>query len=667
MQAFTPQYASPEQVLGETITTASDIYSLGVLLYLLIADVAPYELKEFSTAEMLRVICKEQPLKPSSRRPKGTVDPDLDAIVMKTLRKGPADRYATVDLLSGDLQAFLERRPVQARRGSTRYIATKFIRRNRLAIGAACLLCFTMLVGIGGVLWQSWQANLQRRRAEARSADLRELSNSLLTELDNALKDIPGSTGAQKILVSRVLEHLDRMAKDSHGDRNSALDLIGAYTHLGEVQGNTYAQNLGDTTGALASFDEALSLARPLVQANSADKDALRAFAAASEQRGETLTELGRVDDAVTALKEGAQTYERLIALPGVTPKLLLEASTATQTLGDELCEDQGMADAAAGLAAYRRSLALDERAQHLDPTYLLAQRGPAYIHLDIGNVELDTDPSQAIGEFQSGLRILDALPAQEQGKLFQRRLHATLIRKVATAYTELGEYARAVPLFEESKLVSQSLLDSDPKGSLALSDMQRLLDVEAACFEYAADPQLAEVPADRRKNLQSAARILEQDVAILHRVMKVDPTNATMAAELASIIVRLNAVRHELQLSAADAETVASIGLLERLAERRDASAEYLDLAATALLTAEPVSLRTSRMAVTFAERGVSLTHRKSSGYLLLLAEAYRADDQRDEANRAASEGLLLLPKHVPGSARSRLGRLLDSESHGQ
>ena len=94
IQAYTPQYASPEQVLGEPITTASDIYSLGVLLYVLAAGVAPYELKEFSTAEMLRVICNEQPAKPSARSINGKIDPDMDAIVMKALRKEPGQRYA---------------------------------------------------------------------------------------------------------------------------------------------------------------------------------------------------------------------------------------------------------------------------------------------------------------------------------------------------------------------------------------------------------------------------------------------------------------------------------------------------------------------------------------------------------------------------------------------
>ena len=268
--SFTPQYASPEQVLGNPITTASDTYSLGVLLYLLLTGTLPYELKELTTAEMLLVICEQPPRRPAHAAGSDErLDADLEAILLKALRKEPHERYLTAEQLASDLRAYLEGHPVAARRGTLRYRAGKFIRRRWLSVAAAALLVASLTAGVVGVLWQARVANAERRKAEARSADLRQLSNSLLSELDEAIKQLPGSTGAQNLLVTRVLEHLDRMAKDVQGDRQTQLDLVDAYTRLGNIQGNAYDQNLGDTAGAFVSLGKALAIAGPLAASRS--------------------------------------------------------------------------------------------------------------------------------------------------------------------------------------------------------------------------------------------------------------------------------------------------------------------------------------------------------------------------------------------------------------
>jgi hypothetical protein len=126
---------------------------------------------------------------------------------------------------------------VGARHGTLRYRTSKFAHRHWLGLASAAVLALTLFAGIVGVLWQAKVANEQRRRAEARSADLRQLSNSLLSEFDEAIKELPGSTGAQKLLVTRVLEHLDRMAKDAQGDRQTQLDLVRSVFAAGEHPG----------------------------------------------------------------------------------------------------------------------------------------------------------------------------------------------------------------------------------------------------------------------------------------------------------------------------------------------------------------------------------------------------------------------------------------------
>jgi eukaryotic-like serine/threonine-protein kinase len=235
--SFTPQYASPEQILGGPITAATDTYSLGVLLYYLTTGAMPYELKEITVGEMIRVICESPPLPPEHQTgSQKRLDLDLEAILMKALRKEANDRYRSAELLASDIRAYLAHQPVAARKGGLRYRAGKFVRRNRLSLLAGSLLVLSLLAGIAGIGWQSHLTNLQKRKAEARSADLRQLSNSLLSELNQAIRDLPGSTGAQKLLVSRVLDNLDRMAADAGDDRQTQLEMANAYIQIGQVR-----------------------------------------------------------------------------------------------------------------------------------------------------------------------------------------------------------------------------------------------------------------------------------------------------------------------------------------------------------------------------------------------------------------------------------------------
>ena len=431
-RSFTPQYASPEQVLGNPITTASDTYSLGVLLYVLVTGSLPYELKELTTAEMLRVICEEPPRRPSHEVGGArTLDPDLEAILMKALRKEPLQRYLTAEQLGADVQAWLDQKPVAARRGTFRYLASKFVLRHRVGIAAAALLVVTLVSGIAGVLWQYREANIERRKAEARSADLRQLSNSLLSELDEAIKQLPGSTGVQKLLVTRVLEHLDRMAVDAQGDRLTQIDLVDAYTRLANIQGNPYDQNLGDPTGALASNKKAIDLVRPLVDRDPHDRDALRALATAEDAESEILFGTARTQDAIAAMQAAARDFDRLIETSDATPTVICEVAAAYGTLGDEFGQTgtASLSNSAEGLRAYRKSIELDYRALSIDPNFLRARRGLALNQMKIGSVEMEADPAQALKDYQIAIEKADVLPKDDKNSYQTMRMRTMIER----------------------------------------------------------------------------------------------------------------------------------------------------------------------------------------------------------------------------------------------
>jgi tetratricopeptide (TPR) repeat protein len=661
---FTPQYASPEQVLGNPITTASDTYSLGVLLYLLLTGERPYELKELTTGEMLRVICEEPPRKPSLAA--GSVkrlDPDLVAILEKSLRKEPQERYLTAEQLANDVRAFLEGHPVGARRGTLRYRSSKFAHRHWLALVGVAVLAVTLFAGIVGVLWQANVANEQRRKAEARSADLRQLSNSLLSELDEAIKELPGSTGAQKLLVTRVLEHLDRMAKDAQGDRQTQLDMVEAYTRLGNLQGNLYFQNLGDRSGGLESIDKAIALAAPLAQSGR-DRDAMRALAIAQVSRSEILFGTARTQDAVVSMQAATSIYDRLIAVSDASVQLLGDVASAYGILGDELGQPgiSSLGDSAGALKAYRKSIELDERTLRIDPNVLRAQRGLSIRQLKIGNIEMATDPALALKDYQAALQRADKLPKAEQENLAMLRLRTMLLLDEAKALVQMGEYFAADALFKEALQRFQHLSGADPQDMRSLSDLELVLNSEAEGFETAADPALATAGSDRRRNLVAAEKLLTEVVAVTDRAVKRDPSNEDWLESQADAEVRLGTIRSILHRADSFGELAKKgITSLKNFSRKEQASSAILEMTASDLLMVEPVSLRDSQFAVDCAERAVALSHRKTPSLLLTLARAYRANRQTEKSRATAQEALRLLPAPQPGSAKPRIRKLLE------
>ena len=179
-RAMTPDYASPEQIKGESLTIATDVYSLGVVLYELLAGCRPYRLKVLSAAQLENAILAAEPSKPSSAltdeaaHARGTtvsrlsrmLSGDLDTITLKALAKAPADRYLTIAAFAEDLQRHLDGRPVRARPTSWSYRAKKFVARNKLVAGAATAAVLSLVIGIGVAGWQAHQARIDQRRAE---------------------------------------------------------------------------------------------------------------------------------------------------------------------------------------------------------------------------------------------------------------------------------------------------------------------------------------------------------------------------------------------------------------------------------------------------------------------------------------------------------------------
>jgi serine/threonine protein kinase/tetratricopeptide (TPR) repeat protein len=167
--AMTPDYAAPEQILGEPLTVAADIYSLGVVLYELLTGQRPYRLSRDSRGALENAILEAQPARPSEvarDQDRRALRGDLDTIVLKALKKVPNERYATVHALTDDIVRYLRHRPVLAQPDNWRYLAGRFVARNKLAVGAALTVLVAILVGGAAALWQAREANAERQHAE---------------------------------------------------------------------------------------------------------------------------------------------------------------------------------------------------------------------------------------------------------------------------------------------------------------------------------------------------------------------------------------------------------------------------------------------------------------------------------------------------------------------
>ena len=443
---MTPSYASPEQIKGEPIGTATDIYSLGVILYELLTGRKPYDVKEAALSAIENAILSVEPERPSTAVLKPsedvtrtlTVDPrkrqkeltgDLDKIVLMALRKEPERRYLSVEQFAEDLRKHLDGLPVSAQPDTFGYRASKFVQRNRYQVVAGVALMATLIIGMITTTMQKLEADRQRARAEARMLDIFELTNTFLHKFHDELREVPGAEKARQMVLEETRRSLERLQQNSGGDRRVERRLGPAYNVLATMEANPFAAQRGDPRKASAYTASAVKLLE-------------------NSLAGEKLMAGDR--------EELANTYQN-------HADLLISF------------------DPKQALAFYSKALAVRDEWRKEDPEAALNLKGYAMIAVRHADLLMRTGGSvdEAVGDYRKALEIADRLIAKgpsinpknvalNKDTDVYRMMRLSLVPwhgKLATALRSAGRYEEAVAEYEKSAAQNRKLMQEEPNN----------------------------------------------------------------------------------------------------------------------------------------------------------------------------------------------------------
>jgi non-specific serine/threonine protein kinase/serine/threonine-protein kinase len=475
----TPAYSSPEQILGEPVGIATDVYSLGVVLYELLTGRRPYRLDSLGWEESARVVCERDATRPSSvvslkankadeteqislaRRT--TVDGlrkrlagDLDNIVSVALRKEPARRYRSVDHLNEEIQNHLEGRPVKARGDSIVYKTGKLIGRHKLGF-AMVAACSIMLVAASG--FAAWQAH----RLAVRVDEDRKLATSFLVNVHEAIAKLPGATPVREALLTKSLQYLNGLARDTGRDRETRRSLALAYERFADLQVGVDAAGFGKSAQALRTYEMAKHLREALAQEGPEDAAAQRELAS-NYLLGSYITGRASTLEQRTAYDRKALAIsERLAsAQPGNHDDQALLAKAYTS-----MAYGLGMsAHWPEATAYYRKALPIRERLAADSPN-TTTQRDLANLYYRMGVIETQSGrPAAALPDLSGALatqtRILRADKDDEQ----LRSEMASTRHFLGMALGATGDLPQALAQFREAISIREKTLAADGRDA---------------------------------------------------------------------------------------------------------------------------------------------------------------------------------------------------------
>jgi eukaryotic-like serine/threonine-protein kinase len=517
LRLMTPEYASPEQARGGAITTATDIYSLGIVLYELLTGRRPYQFETCSPFDIERAICATAAPRPSeaARQQIGAptklarqLSGDLDNIVMMAMRKEAERRYQSVEQFSEDLQRYGAGLPIMARPDSFIYRAGKFVRRHRVGVSAVALVLISLLGGIVATTLAARQARAERARAERRFAQVRKLSNTFLFDFHDKIQNVPGATEARAMVAKTALEYLDSLAQEAAGDPQLELELAVAYHKVGDVQGDPWAPNLGHPQEAMLSYQKGLKLAQRLSLNGNNDLKVLRQLAQGYFKVGELQSAAGVQTEAQEALRQAVVAAENLERQTHDPEDLRLLQNCHIRLADVSL--DTG--DPVGALACYRLEMSLAERrvaefpGDRSELSLAMSHKRVAESLVSLGDLPGARD---SLGR---SMALMDKLsPKHPSDPIYLRPRMISLLWLGHIAgnprFINQGDPRAALRYYREYLAIAEQLAAFDPKNALARQDL-------AAGYQRVAEVLTLEDPAQAIENYRKALGIISEWLA---------------------------------------------------------------------------------------------------------------------------------------------------------
>lgn len=656
LRPVTVRYASPEHIQGTGVSTATDVYSLGMILYRLIAGRLPEGMDDLPIGLYLERL-REGRFKPPSQvaaeqSPARTIEAhvarDLDAIVDKAIRYEANTRYPTSSALAEDLWSVLLYRPVSARDGSLQYHAVMFYRRYRWPVRAIAAAFLVLTIGLSAMAWQGHIAHRQELRAEKGVEDERQLAHMLLFDYFEQLNLIPGSVEAQRKAVTQALAYLDNLTRIAPGSALE-LDTIRGFIDMGNLLGNPYDQNLGNVPEAIQSLTKAVALADARVRKYPEDLESQHLFIRAEDALGGTYLGNGDAIHAEPVLRHAVDTGATMASNPHVTGPMLETVSSVTDLLGDAYDPGRGYATADMNKAMeyYSLSARYDELCDQVNPKVSLCSTGIVVSEYKFGSLVEDTDPALAATHYRHGLAVVKQFSPERMKSTRSQRFRNYMLARLGLMEMRTGPMADSIALIHDAQA---GFRDAIAKAQL---DNRARFDLVAFETDLATE-------YDRYGKEKEASETADEVLETLSVLLERSPKNIRWQMLQAQNRMTSGRVKTKLGQRSAGAQAIQKgLEQIVQLAQNKDASPESLGFAADGLLEFH-LHPQDSQLALSFAQRATSAFAKPMPAQLLTLAKAQSSVGQPQQAARTAQ--LVLVGLAGPVKSKIVAGQIADA-----